>query len=47
VLAQGLDLVPDRFPPGDYRFTIYVRDVEAGANLSSQTDFRVLPSAGG
>jgi GWxTD domain-containing protein len=47
VLAQGLDLVPDRFPPGDYRMTVHVRDAEAGTNLSSQTDFRVLPSAGG
>ncbi len=46
VLAQGLDLVPERFPPGDYQFKVYVRDAEGGKNLSAQTDFTVKAAGG-
>lgn len=42
VLAQGLDLVPDRFPAGDYEMTLQVRDSEGQKTLSSQESFTVV-----
>ena len=41
VLAQGLDLVPDRFPAGDYVMTLQVRDSEGKKTLSSKQGFTV------
>jgi GWxTD domain-containing protein len=47
VLAQGLDLVADRFPPGDYQMKVNVRDSTAGKTLVSGTDFKIVPATGG
>jgi hypothetical protein len=43
VIAQGLDLTPDRFPPGDYDMKVQVRDSEASVTLSSEGEFTVAP----
>lgn len=42
VVAQGIDVVPDRFPPGDYEMKVQVRDSLAGTTLSSGESFTVV-----
>ncbi len=46
VIATGLDLVPDRFPPGEYEMTLQVRDSEGGTTLQSKEDFQVVAAEG-
>jgi GWxTD domain-containing protein len=41
VIAQGLDLVPEGFPAGDYEMTLQVRDSEGQKTLSSKQSFTV------
>jgi len=45
VIAQGLDLTPDRFPPGDYDMNVQVRDSEAQITLSTEGKFSVAPKS--
>jgi GWxTD domain-containing protein len=47
VLAQGLSLLPDHFPVGDYQLKVGVRDAEADQNLSAETGFKVTAAPGG
>lgn len=47
VLAQGLDLVAARFPPGDYQMKVNVRDSTAGKTLVSGAEFTVVAATGG
>lgn len=42
VLAQGVDLAANRFPPGDYTIQVLVRDTEAGKTLFREADFSVV-----
>jgi len=42
VVAQGIDLVPDRFPPGDYEMKVQVRDSLGSTTLSSGEEFTVV-----
>jgi len=46
VLAQGLDVTPDRFPPGDYEMTVNVRDSTAEETLSTKGSFSVVGAGG-
>lgn len=41
VLASGLDLVADRFPPGDYEISLQVRDSLGGETLTTDGAFTV------
>jgi len=46
VVAQGLDVTPDRFPPGDYEMTVNVRDSTAGETLFTKGTFTVVGAGG-
>ena len=46
VIATGLDLVPDRFPEGEYEMTLQVRDSEGGKTLQSKEVFQVEAAGG-
>ena len=41
VLASGLDLVAERFPPGDYEISLQVRDAVGGETLTTDGAFTV------
>lgn len=42
VVATGLDLVAERFPPGEYEMTLQVRDSEGSETLQSKETFQVV-----
>jgi GWxTD domain-containing protein len=46
VLAQGLDLEPDQFAPGDYSMKVNVRDSLGKKTLTTNTDFKVISTGG-
>jgi len=46
VIATGLDLVPDRFPEGEYEMTLQVRDSEGSKTLQSKETFQVVAAEG-
>ena len=46
VLAQGLDLTADKFPPGDYQMKVNVRDSAAAKTLVAGSNFKVVPAGG-